>query len=207
VLAPDLLQCIINKAWQQGLLHLPIPSRDESGFPIIQYADDTILVMQASKKELLCLKSLLETFGISAGLRVNYAKSALVPLNMSHQHATYMAGVFGCKIQGMPFPYLGLPMGSTKTRVEHFAPLMDRVGRRLTGISSMLTHARKLQLVNSVLSSLPTYFMCSVQVLVEVLEYINKARRNCLWRKSESSGRCQALVAWRKCTRPKKKGG
>jgi hypothetical protein len=117
------------------------------------------------------------------------------PLKMSHQHATYMAGVFGYQIQGMPFPYLGLPMGSSKPRVEHFAPLMDRVERRLSSISSMLTHAGKLQLVNSVISSLPTYFMCSVHVLVEVLEYSDKARRNCMWRKSESNGRCQPLVA------------
>jgi hypothetical protein len=118
--------------------------------------------MQASQKELLCLKALLESFSQSTGLRVNYAKSALVPLNMSQQHAIYMAGVIGCQNQGMPFPYLGLPMGSTMLRVEHFSPLMDRVERKLTGISAMLTHAGKLQLVNFVLSSFPTYFKCSV---------------------------------------------
>jgi hypothetical protein len=111
------------------------------------------------------------------------------------------------KSKECPSLILAPPMGSTKPRVKHFAPLVDRVERRLTGISSMLTHAGKLQLVNTILSSLPTYFMCSVQVPVEVLEYIDKARRNCLWRKSGSNDRYQLLVAWRKCTRPKKKGG
>jgi hypothetical protein len=43
VLAVDLLQCIINKAHVQGLLQLPIPSYDNVGFFIIQYADDTII--------------------------------------------------------------------------------------------------------------------------------------------------------------------
>jgi hypothetical protein len=62
VLAAELLQCLINKAHQQGLFQLPIPSRDEAGFPIIQYVDDTILVMRASQRELLCLKALLESF-------------------------------------------------------------------------------------------------------------------------------------------------
>jgi hypothetical protein len=61
-LTADLLQCVINRAHQQCLLQLPIPSRDAVGFPIIEYADDTILVMMASQKELLCLKALLETF-------------------------------------------------------------------------------------------------------------------------------------------------
>jgi hypothetical protein len=48
VLAAELLQCIINRACQLGLLHMPIPSQDGSGFSIIQYADDTIIVLRAS---------------------------------------------------------------------------------------------------------------------------------------------------------------
>jgi hypothetical protein len=40
VLAAELLQCLINKAHQQGLFQMPIPPRDEAGFPIIQYVDD-----------------------------------------------------------------------------------------------------------------------------------------------------------------------
>jgi hypothetical protein len=182
VLAADLLQSIINKAHQQGLLQLPIPSKDEAGFPIIQYADDTILIMKASQKELLCLKALLETFAQSMGLRVNFAKSCMVPLNMSPQKAKLLAGVIGCSIQGMPFTYLGLPMGTTKSKVVHFAPLMNIVERQLTSMCSLLTQAGKLQLVNSDLSSLPTYSMCSVAVPVAVLENVDRARRHGMWR-------------------------
>jgi hypothetical protein len=58
---------------------MPIPSRDGVGFSIIQYADDTILILKVSQKELHCLKSLLETFVHSTGLRVNYGKSCMVP--------------------------------------------------------------------------------------------------------------------------------
>jgi hypothetical protein len=184
VLAVELLQCLINKAHQQGLFQLPIPSRDDAGFPIIQYAYDTILVMRASQRELLCLKALLESFAQSTGLRVNYAKSCIVPLNMSDEKAEILAGVIGCKIQGMPFTYLGLPMGTTKPRLEHYPPLMNRVERQLTSISSMLTQADKLQLVNSVITSLPTYSMCSVQVPVAVHEYVDRARSHCMWRNS-----------------------
>jgi hypothetical protein len=35
VLAVDLLQCIVNRAFSQGLIDLPIPSYDNAGFPII----------------------------------------------------------------------------------------------------------------------------------------------------------------------------
>jgi hypothetical protein len=119
----------VNKAHSQGFLQLPIPSYDNAGFPIIQYADDTIILLKASQKELLCLKALLETFAQSTGLRVNFAKTGMVPINLSLEKTKIMAGVFGCKVQSMPFTYLGLPMGSTKPRVEHYAPLMNRAER------------------------------------------------------------------------------
>jgi hypothetical protein len=163
--------------------------------------------MKASQKELHCLKALLETFEQSTGLRVNFAKSCMVPLNMSPQKAELLAGVMGYNIQGNPFTYLGLPMGTAKSKVVHFAPLMNRVERQLTSTCSLLTQAGKLQLVNSVLSSLPTYSMCSVAILVAVLENVDRARRHGMWRNSDSNAKSKPLVAWRKCTRPKRKGG
>jgi hypothetical protein len=64
--------------------------------------------MRAPQKELFCLKGLLESFGQSTGLRINYAKSCIVPLNMSQDKVELLAGVFGCQIQGMSFTYLGV---------------------------------------------------------------------------------------------------
>jgi hypothetical protein len=93
VLAADLLQHIINKAHNQGLLHLPIQSSDNAGFPIIQYVDDTIIFLKASQKELLCLRALLESFTQSTSLRVNYAKTKMVPINLSPKKVEIMAGL------------------------------------------------------------------------------------------------------------------
>jgi hypothetical protein len=109
--------------------------------------------------------------------------------------------------QGMHFTYLGLPMGSPKQRVEHYAPLMDRVERQLTSISNMFTHVGHLQLVNSVMSSMLTYTMCSVMVPIAVIEYFERAQRHCMWRNSDSNAKSKPLVAWKKCSMPKRKGG
>jgi retron-type reverse transcriptase len=46
VLAADLLQSIVNKAKDQGLLNLPIPLQYTSDFPILQYADDTLIIIE-----------------------------------------------------------------------------------------------------------------------------------------------------------------
>jgi hypothetical protein len=120
VLAADLLQCVINQAHNMGILQLPIPANDHAGFPVIQYAVDTIVLMKADQSQLLYLKAILETFAQSTRLRVNCSKSCMVPLNMSHEKAEIMTDVFGCKMQETTFTYLGLPMGTTRPRVEHY---------------------------------------------------------------------------------------
>jgi hypothetical protein len=211
VLVADLLQCIINKAHNQGLLQVPIPSNDQAGFSIIQYANDTLILLKASQRQLLYLRAILESFAQSTGLRVNYSKSGMVPLNMTAEKAELMTGVFGCQLQTVPFTYLGLPMGTTRPRVEHFEPIMNRMEKQLTSISSLLTHAGRLQLVNSVFSSSPTYTMCSVAVPLTVHEYFDRIRRhcmwNCMWKNLDFNSISKPMVAWKKCTKPKRKGG
>jgi hypothetical protein len=68
----------------------------------------------------------------------------MVPLNMVVEKAELMIGVFGRQLQAMPFTYLGQPMGTTRPRVEHFEPIMNRMERQLASISSLLTHAGRL---------------------------------------------------------------
>jgi mannosylglycoprotein endo-beta-mannosidase len=59
VLTADLLQSLVNQALQQGLLRLPIPERAGSDFPIVQYADDTLLILEACPSQLLTLKQIV----------------------------------------------------------------------------------------------------------------------------------------------------
>ena len=59
VLGADLLQSVVNDLLQQGLLRLPIEVGDLD-FPIIQYADDTLLIMEADAAQLEVLKKALQ---------------------------------------------------------------------------------------------------------------------------------------------------
>jgi len=87
VLAAELLQCIMNRGLQNGIFTLPIEADPSNKFPIIQYVDDTILVMRASQRELFCLKGIRQSFAKSTGLKVNYNKSNMIPLNLSEDQA------------------------------------------------------------------------------------------------------------------------
>ena len=74
VLAADLLQTVINNAKDQGLLKLPIITGASNDFPVIQYAHDTLVIMEACPTQLTVLKDLLNTFAQSTWLKVNYVR-------------------------------------------------------------------------------------------------------------------------------------
>ena len=69
-LAADLLQSLINKALEQGQLNLPIPCTSDKHFPIIQYADDTLIIMEGCLRQLQVLKDILNVFTYATGLKV-----------------------------------------------------------------------------------------------------------------------------------------
>ena len=70
VLAAELLQIIINRAMIMGLIHKPLP-QDGEDYLIVQYADDTLLFMQADARQLVFLKAILNSFSESTGLKIN----------------------------------------------------------------------------------------------------------------------------------------
>jgi hypothetical protein len=43
----ELLQSVINDAWNRGLINLPIDDDFGQKYPILQYADDTLMIMPA----------------------------------------------------------------------------------------------------------------------------------------------------------------
>jgi hypothetical protein len=87
--------------------------------------------------------------------------------------------------------------------------MVSRVERRLCGIADFLNYGGKLELVKSVLSSLPIFYMCTLEILVTILEQMVKYMRHCLWRKKNQDvqARGNALISWDKICKPKNQGG
>jgi hypothetical protein len=139
--------------------------------------------LQAEAPQLICLKAILNTFADSTGLKVNYSKSSLMPINMDGTRLSHFANTILCKTGSLPFTYLGLPLGITKPPLEHFMPMVSRVERRFGGIAYFLDYGGKLLMVKSVLSSLQIFFMCCLDIPVSMKEQLIKYMRHCLWRK------------------------
>ena len=81
VLGAEILQYVINDLKERGMLKLPIEVGD-GDFPVVQYVDDTLLIIQADLVQLATLKQALQDFN-STGLRVNFHKSCMLLVNTS----------------------------------------------------------------------------------------------------------------------------
>ena len=207
VLAADFLQVLMNKAKDLGLLKLPIPLDSDKDFPVLQYADDTLIIMEGDPRQLFMLKTVLQNFSQSTGLKVNYSKSQMLPINISETRLELLAQTFGCSKGTLPFTYLGLPLGTTKPRVTDFLPLVSKCERRLGGVTAMLNQAGRLQITNAVMSSLPTFYLCTLELPKQVIKQIDKFRKHCLWRGSNINGTGYPKAAWKLVCKGKAEGG
>jgi hypothetical protein len=107
----------------------------------------------------------------------------------------------------LPFTYLGLPLGTTKPTVEDLSPLVGLVEKRLNASARFLGYGGRLEFVKSVLSTLPTFFMCSLKLQKTIINICNRAQRHFLWAMEEDSSSSNALAAWSMVCRPKCHGG
>lgn len=115
----------------------------------------------------------LQDFAASTGLKVNYSKSMMVPINISEQRTHFLAQTFGCSIGSLPFTYLGLPLGLTKPKVEDFTPIVSKCERRLISTSTFLNQAGRLEITNAVFTSLPMIHLCTFRMHKTVIKQID----------------------------------
>jgi hypothetical protein len=131
----------------------------------------------------------------------------IVPINIKEQRMTILANTLSCSIGSMSFTYLGLPLGTTKSQVVDFLPLVSKCERRLISTSKFLSQVGRLQMTNDVLSALPTFHLCTSKMHMTVLKKIDKYRKYCLWRGVDINTKTPPKAVWEMVRLPKKDGG
>lgn len=161
VLAAEMLQIAVNDAWHNGLIELPIEQSFGLSYPIIQYVDDTLIIMPADSQQLQNLMTMLQKFSASTGLQVNYHKSSLVLINISNERANELAAILNYKRECMPFTYRGLPMVTTRPKVDDLMPMVSRLDKRLSGIATMMSYPGRLIRLKKQLFLHYPYLLCA----------------------------------------------
>lgn len=117
-LAADALAEIIRTAQDNNLLRGLISHLVPGGVPILQYADDTVLMLEFDETAFLNLKFLLYCFEWMLGLKINYHKSELFVMGGSEEDSARAADIFDCKLASLPMTYLGILIGDRQIGVR-----------------------------------------------------------------------------------------
>ena len=126
------------------------------------FADDTILFCDAKVEQVLHVRLLLFCFQAVTSLKVNVAKSEMVPIGEVN-NVQALAEILGCRVGALPMTYLGMPLGAPHKSPSIWNPILEKFERKLAGWKKLyLSKDGRLTLLKSTLSSLPTYFFISV---------------------------------------------
>ena len=113
-------------------------------------------------------------------LKVNVLKSEMVAIGeVNNVHA--LAEILDCRIGTLPMTYLGMPLGASHKSPTIWSPILEKIERILARWKKLyLSKGRRLTLLKSTLSSLPTYYLSLFTIPSHVAKKIEKIQRNFL---------------------------
>ena len=203
----DILTRMLKKAVAAGLIRGLGSDLVENGVVCLQYADDTILFLDANEKVVKNMKWIFTCFEQMSGMRINYHKSEIIPMNVSEQEKRGMVETLGCPEGTFPINYLGIPLHYQKLTREDLQPLVDKILKRISGWrGKLLSHAGRIVLIKTCLASIPIYLMSFFKFPKWALKLINTHMANCLWNDYEGHGRIH-LANWQLVSMKKEAGG
>jgi hypothetical protein len=97
---------------------------------ILQYADDTILFLDDDIVKARNLKLVLCAFEKLSGLKINFHKSELFGFGETKEKNDQYVELFGCREGGLPFRYLGIPMGHRKLSNKDWSVVGERFQKK-----------------------------------------------------------------------------
>jgi hypothetical protein len=176
--------------------------------PVLQYADDTLIILKAEPNHIQNLQNHLMLFSEATGLEINFEMSTFVPIHVDATIAISLAAALGCPVSAFPQNYLGLPLSTHNFGIAAFFLLIAKIDKRLARwIGKLLSMAGQGILLKAVLRALPTHLMSALLLPIGVLLEFDKRCRAFFWIGDEKINGGQCKVAWEEVCSPFLKGG
>jgi len=123
------------------------------------FANDTILLCDASREQLLSIRLDLSCFQAFTRLKVNVGKSEIVPVG-EVGNIGVLANILHYRVGSLPMKYLGMPLGTPYKIASIWNPILEKMEKKLSDWKHLYLSKRgRLTLLKSNLSSLPTYYL------------------------------------------------
>ncbi|KAJ9561158.1 hypothetical protein OSB04_006318 [Centaurea solstitialis] len=181
------------------------PKCEKIGLTHLCFADDLLMFCYGDLNSVTVLKNALLEFSRVSGLKPSLEKSTSFLGNVVGRNREEILNILPFKLGSLPVRYLGVPLLSNKLFHKDCLALIDKVKRRiLDWKNKWLSFAGRLQLINSVLSSISVYWASMFLLPISVVNEIRKLLRTFLWSSGEDI-RGKAKVSWSCVCLPREK--
>lgn len=100
ILVAHVLQVLIRKS--ADIRH---PVVMHVGCQVLQYANDTLLLVRGELADIQALRRALDQFADATSLQINYTKSTAVPIHMDESTILQCISALGCRTESFPQTY------------------------------------------------------------------------------------------------------
>jgi hypothetical protein len=107
-LVADVLASLMSKAVKKDKIKGLMTHLIKDWITHIQYADDTILMIEGDDKLVTNMKFILYCFEWILGLKINYHKSDAFIFCMDEERQIRIANILNCQLGSLPMEYLGI---------------------------------------------------------------------------------------------------
>jgi len=186
---------------------IPI-TRNGTRLSHLMFADDVVLLGEASKTQAQVMMKCLLEFCQASGQKISLEKSKVY--FSPNTNAATIAEI--CSILNMPATadfgrYLGVPTLHGRVTNAHYQDVIKRVENRLAGWKAKcLSMAGRLTLIQSTINAIPAYVMQTARLPRSVCDGLDKRVRRFLWGGTNLS-RKPHLAAWDTVIKDKAIGG
>jgi len=118
-----------------------------------------ILFCQPKYKCKVVIKAILRSFEIVSGLKVNFHKSQVGVVGVLKMNLNIFSNCLNCARMDLPFKYMGIRIGGNPRNIEFWDPIIHKIQSRLSSWKGkLLSMARRLCLIKSVINALPLFY-------------------------------------------------
>lgn len=206
----EILHLLLAKAEHVGLIK-GIKLGEGPTISHLQFADDTVILLENTSHSCQGIKIILNLFEILSGLKINYNKSLLFTSPKDASKSEQWANLIGCKLGSWPLQYLGAPLGLSIKRKLFWAPLVNKVRSKLAGWKCRtLNKSGRAVLIKSTLNTIPSYWFNLFRAPKNITSQLEQIKRRFFWQEINEKGETQRklhFISWNKLVLPKELGG
>jgi hypothetical protein len=98
----DSLAAVLSRARESGHIQGVVPHLIPGGVTHLQYADDTMIMIEPSRVGVANLKLILLCFENMSGLKINFLKSEAIVTGVTEVERVWVANGINCKMGSLP---------------------------------------------------------------------------------------------------------